>query len=588
MELALPAWITLIVSIAFFLALVFELASPDILLLSVLVVLVVTGVLSPEQAFTGFANPAVIAIGALFVIAMAVTRSGALTFLYPIMFPRSGKPREAIARIGISAALISAITNNTPLVAILTPTVREWAQDHQISPSKLLMPMAFATTLGGVITLIGTSTNLLVSALLSSTGHEPLGLWEFSYVGLPVAAAGLTYLILAGPRALPERIEVMAQSQEVQTYHFELKISEGSTLHGLTVEQASLRGLANAYLAHLHRNGTLIGPVEPETRLRSGDVLAFIGDPNLINDLLSLGGLERTIESPVPGEPISAPLFHAVVAAHSPLDGRTLREINFRERYHGIVLGVHRRGRRIRDALGQTRLEPGDLLLVEAREAFLTAAMNSGDFYLVSPLERPATVRRDKAPMVIVTVIGMLAAVTFELISLETAAIAAALVLIGARAINSTEARRSLNVPILIMVASGIGLGKAFEISGLADWLAGIVMTVGGPFGVVGSLLAVYIVTNVLTEMLSNQASAVLVFPIAISVADSVGANPHAFAIAVAVAASAGFATPIGYQTHLMVMNPGGYRFVDYVRFGLPLNVIITIVAVPLIAWLWL
>ncbi|MBW3670745.1 MAG: SLC13 family permease [Acidobacteria bacterium] len=588
MELTLPAWITLIVAIAFFLSLVFELASPDILLLCALVVLVVTGVLSPEQAFTGFANPAVLAIGALFVIAMAVTRSGALTFLYPIMFPRSGKPRAAIARIGISAALISAITNNTPLVAILTPTVREWAQDHQISPSKLLMPMAFATTLGGVITLIGTSTNLLVSAMLSSSGHEPLGLWEFSYVGLPVAAAGLTYLILAGPRGLPERIEVMAQSQEVQTYHFELKISEGSALHGMTVEQAALRGLANAYLAHLHRNGTLIGPVEPETRLRSGDVLAFIGDPNLINDLLSLGGLERTIESPVPGEPTSAPLFHAVVAAHSPLDGRTLREINFRERYHGIVLGVHRRGRRIRDALGQTRLEPGDLLLVEAREAFLTAAMNSGDFYLVSPLERPATVRRDKAPIVIVTVIGMLAAVTFELISLETAAIAAALVLIGARAINSTEARRSLNVPILIMVASGIGLGKAFEISGLADWLAEIVMTVGGPFGVVGSLLAVYVVTNVLTEMLSNQASAVLVFPIAISVADSVGANPHAFAIAVAVAASAGFATPIGYQTHLMVMNPGGYRFVDYVRFGLPLNVIITIVAVPLIAWLWL
>lgn len=588
MELALPAWITLIVAIAFFLALVFELASPDILLLWALVALVVTGVLSPEQAFTGFANPAVIAIGALFVIAMAVTRSGALTFLYPIMFPRSGKPREAIARIGISAALISGITNNTPLVAILTPTVREWAQDHQISPSKLLMPMAFATTLGGVITLIGTSTNLLVSALLSSSGHEPLGLWEFSYVGLPVAAVGLTYLILAGPRTLPERIEVMPQSQEVQTYHFELKISEDSTLNGLTVEQASLRGLANAYLAHLHRNGTLIGPVEPETRLRSGDVLAFIGDPNLINDLLSLGGLERTIESPVPGEPTSAPLFHAVVAAHSPLDGRTLREVNFRERYHGIVLGVHRRGRRIRDALGQTRLEPGDLLLVEAREAFLTAAMNSGDFYLVSPLERPAAVRRDKAPIVIVTVLGMLAAVTFDLISLEIAAVAAALVLIGARVINSTEARRSLNVPILIMVASGIGLGKAFEISGLAQWLAGIVMAVGGPFGVIGSLLAVYIVTNVLTEMLSNQASAVLVFPIAISVANSVGANPHAFAIAVAVAASAGFATPIGYQTHLMVMNPGGYRFRDYVRFGLPLNVIITIVAVPLIAWLWL
>ena len=588
MDLGLPAWITLIVSLSFFLALVLELASPDILLLCVLVVLVVTGVLSPQEAFNGFANPAVIAIGALFVVAGAVTRSGALSFVYPLMFPHSANPRAAIARVGISAALISAITNNTPLVAILTPTVRDWAQERQISPSKLLMPMAFATTLGGLITLIGTSTNLLVSAMLSSSGYEPLGLWEFSYVGLPVAIAGLTYLILAGPRSLPARIEVMPRAQEVQTYHFELKISEGSPLNGMTVAEAALRGLGNAYLAHLHRNGTLIGPVEPETRLRTGDVLAFIGDPHLINDLLSLGGLERTIESPVQGEPSTAPLFHAVVAAHSPLDGKTLREVNFRERYHGIVLGVNRRGRRIRDALGQTRLEPGDLLLVEAREAFLTAAMNSGDFYLVAPLERPATIRREKAPIVIATVLSMLTAITLNLISLETAAVGAALILIGARAINSTEARRSLNVPILIMVAAGIGLGKAFEISGLADSLARIVTLVGGPFGVVGALLAVYILTNILTELLSNQASAVLIFPIALSVAETMGANPHAFAIAVAVAASAGFATPIGYQTHLMVMNPGGYRFIDYVRFGLPLNVIITVVAVPLIAWLWL
>lgn len=590
MTLGLDAWITLAATALLFYALVREIASPDLLFLGVLLVLMLTQVVTPTEALIGFANPAVHAIAALFVIAAAVTRSGTLSFLYPLMMPgRSSSPRRAIARLILPSAFMSAFTNNTPLVAILTPLVRQWGMNARISPSKLLMPMAFATTLGGVMTLIGTSTNLLVSALLASGGYGFLGLWEISLVGLPVAIVGLTYLIVVAPSLLPERIKPVPDDEgATREYQFELTVPENSLLHGRTIEEAALRDLKGAFVAHIHRAGELIGPVRPDQKLQNGDRIAFVGDPSLLDELLVRGDLIRPIDAPAASEQQQLPMFHAVVAAHSTLAGKTLRDIDFRGRYEAVVLGIHRSGKRVETPLGRTKMEPGDLLLIEGHGAFETAATNSGDFYLVAPVERKTPIEKKKAPVVLVILIAMIATISFGWLDLVTAALAAALAVIAFRIISPGDARRNINIPVLVMVASGIGLGQAFEKTGLAQLISTEVIDLTRPMGAIGVLAAIYILTNVLTTMLTNQASAVLVFPIAMATAQEIGASPHAFAIAVAVAASAEFATPIGYQTNLMVMSPGGYRFTDYTRVGLPLNILIAIVAIPTIAWLWL
>ncbi|HVT43526.1 MAG TPA: SLC13 family permease, partial [Thermoanaerobaculia bacterium] len=371
----MDAWITLAVTVVLLIALVLELASPDILLLSAVLVLILAGVISPQEGLSGFANPAVLAIAALFVIAAAVTRSGALSFLYPLMMPSNpGGLRESIARLIIPAAAISAFTNNTPLVAILTPVVRDWGGRVGISPSKLLIPMAFATTLGGVMTLIGTSTNLLVSALLAADGLGHLGLWEISVVGVPVAIAGVAYLIFIAPALLPERIPATTgNGASSRPYQFELTVPRDSPLHGKTIEQAALRSLEGAFVAHIHRAGELIGPVSPGQKLRRGDRIAFVGDHQMIDALLERGDLVRPVDPSAAGEPRELPIFHAVVAAHSALAGKTLREVDFRSHYDAVVLGIHRRGERLESSLGRTRLEAGDLLLIEGHPAFETA-----------------------------------------------------------------------------------------------------------------------------------------------------------------------------------------------------------------------
>ncbi|MBW3566145.1 MAG: SLC13 family permease [Acidobacteria bacterium] len=590
MTLGPDAWITLGATALIFIALIRELASPDLVFVAALLLLMITGVLTPSEALVGFSNPAVLAIAALFVVAAAVIRSGALSFLYPVMAPRpNATPARSVAGLIIPAAAISAFTNNTPLVAILTPLVRQWGLKAGISPSRLLMPMAFATTIGGTMTLIGTSTNLLVSALLAADGHGLLGLWEMSAVGVPIAIVGVLYLIFVAPRILPDRIEVATdEDRSARAFQFELAIPEGSPLDGRSIEEAALRNLQGAFVAHIYRDGELIGPVRPDQRLQTGDRVAFVGDPSIMADLLGRGDLVRPIETPSTTPSEELPLFHAVVAAHSTLVGRTLRDVDFRNNYEAVVLGIHRSGQRVTKPLGRTRLEPGDLLLVEGHGAFETATANSGDFYLVSPVRRKEMVEKKKAPVVLAIVALMVTAVSFGWVDLVTASLAAALGVIGFRVITPVDARKNVNLPVVIMVAAGIGLGQAFAKTGLANLVANQVIDLTRPIGAIGVLAAIYILTNLLTELLTNQASAVIVFPIAIATAVEIGANPHAFAIAVAIAASAGFATPIGYQTHLMVMNAGGYRFTDYTRTGLPLNFIVAAVAIPMIAWIWL
>jgi di/tricarboxylate transporter len=414
-------------------------------------------------------------------------------------------------------------------------------------------------------------------------------MFDLTWVGVPATIVGILYFLFIAHKLLPDRpTDATFDRNEFRSYHFELRIPDESSLAGRTVEQAGLRALAGAFLAHIHRDGELIKLIAPDQILRQGDVLAFVGNPQHLDTLLDGKRLIRAVDHPHEAEESPLHLFEAVVAHDSTLVGRSLREIGFRQRFQAIVLGIRRRGERLPGALGRTPIEAGDLLLIEARTVFEAAAWTSGEFSLVSPLERSTSRDPRKAPLVLAVLVAMVIVIATGVIAVSIAAFAAAVAVVAARALSVQNARRSVDLSVLVAIASSFGVAQAIAKTGLAQSLAAVIVQPLEAFGPIAVLAAVYIATNALSEVLSNNAAAALVFPIAAAAATRVGADVLPFAIAVTIAASAAFASPLGYQTYLMIMGPGSYRFRDFVRVGLPLNLVVMAIAIPIIATIWL
>ncbi|GBD01716.1 Sodium-dependent dicarboxylate transporter SdcS [bacterium HR18] len=584
------AWVTLAAIIAMVVALVREVARPDLIFLGTLGLLLLSGVLTPKEAFAGFSNEAVLTVAALFVVAAGLQRTEALAFLDRLLFPRKPTVGRTILRMGSLVAALSGFLNNTPIVAMLMPRVQRWAERHDIAPSKLLIPLSYATVAGGMITLIGTSTNLVVSGLLMQAGLPGLRLFDLTWVGLPVAVVVVLFLGLFGHRLLPNRKRDRVPFDEgLRECLFELRVTPGGRLEGKTIEEAGLRALGEAYLVHIRRSGRVI-PAAPEQVLQGGDILVFVGAAQMIDRLLEREGLERALASVEENPKQALPLFEAVVAPSSNLVGKTLREVQFREHYGGVVLGIQRQGQRIMGSLGRIPIQAGDLLLIEARNGF-DRRWNArrDEFYLVAPRrgERPRP-RPRHAPVALAVFVGMVLLAGVFGVSLVTAAFTAALGMIATRCLSGSEARQALDMQVLVVIAAALGLGQAVSRSGLADFVGHglVVLTASlGPLAAVGGIL---LATMLLTELLANNAAAALMVPIALSVAGELGLEPRMLAIVVAIGASAGFMTPFGYQTNLMVMSAGGYRFMDYVKAGAPVSMLVFLVSLIIIALRWL
>lgn len=583
-------WLTGGIVLAMVYALVREVARPDLVLLGSLGLLLIAGVVPPETAFAGFSNSAVLTIAALYVVAAGVQRTDGFAFMDRILFSSSRRMPSILLRLMLPTALISAFVNNTPLVAMLMPRLQSWAERERLPVSKVMMPLSYAAVLGGMMTLIGTSTNLVVAGLMTSMTGQSLGLFDLTWVGLPAALVAILYFAFVGHRALPARAgSASIFDHELRDYHFELRVSRASPLAGSTVEQAGLRALGDAYLTLLVRDEHVVGPVGPDEVLQEGDIMAFTGNAAQIDPLLERPGLERVVH--LNGDPRHRlPLFTAVVSGTSFLVGRTLREVNFREHFQGVVLAIQRRNHQITSALGRIPLQSGDLLLIEARPGF-DQRWNAGRevFYLVAPCrpERPAP-RTRKAPVALLIFAAMVLVSAAGYMPLVTAAFIAALAMIATGCLQLSETHRVVDIPILLMIAAAFGIGRAIEDVGLAALTADAVIGATRSLGPMAVLAAIYLVTNVATELLTNSAAAALVVPIALATATSLGLDPAPFAITVAIAASAGFASPFGYQTNLMVMGAGGYRFADFFRAGLPLNLIVMATALLAIRLLWL
>jgi di/tricarboxylate transporter len=581
------AWFTLAVVALTVIALVREVTAPAAIVFGATVVLLVAGVVEPAEAFSGFSNPAPITVAALYVVAAGIERTGLLNRLIDVVMGGGSGERATLARLLAPSAGASAFLNNTPIVAMLVPAVSRWTQRAGKSVSPYLMPLSFAAILGGMITLIGTSTNIVVSGLMETAEMEPLGFFEIAKLGAPIALAGVALLLLLSPLALPQRRPARGDIDDVREFVVEMTVDHGAALDGLTVADAGLRHLAGVFLAQLERAGEVMTPVSPETLLAGGDRLRFVGNARDVADLHGRQGL--TAEAQEHAEAIPAgrmAFFEAVIGPASPLVGQSLRSIGFRARYQAAVLAIHRAGQRVEGKLGQVRLRSGDTLLLLGPPGFRTRWQGSPDYLLVSRFGELEPHRSAKSVPALLIGVGVIATAATGLLPILEASLLGALAVVVLGVLTPDEARTAVDLNVVVVIAASFGIGAAISVTGLASRFAdGLVDGLDG-LGGVGVLLGVAVATVALTEAITNNAAAVLVFPIAIAAAEGIGADPRAFALTVAVAASASFLTPIGYQTNTMVWGPGGYRFGDYARLGIPLTVL-TFVVIAGLAPVW-
>ena len=583
------AWLTLAVVAGVLGLLVRTSLSPALVIFGATVSLLVLGVIDTEQALSGFSNPAPFTVAALYVVAAAVQKTGALTPIMQRTLGERGHYRLPLLRVLPPTAVTSAFLNNTPIVAMLIPQISSWAERRQVSVSKLLMPLSFAALLGGMATLIGTSTNLVVAGQMAEAGLEPMGFFEISAVGVPVAIVGIGAIVAMAPRVLPGRRSPMAELQEAaRRFSIEMVVQTGGPVDGKTVEKARLRHLTGVFLTSVDRGDTIIAPVRPETVLRGGNRLRFAGQVGTIVDLQTMRGLEPAeMEHVLDLDHPQVSYYEVVIGSQFPGMGQTLAEFGFRARYQAAVLAIHRAGSLVEGKLGDVPLRVGDTLLVVADPEFGDRWHDKADFLLVAGMggAPPQATSRAWLPLAVLGgVVGLAATGVTDIL---VAALIGAVVLVATGVLTPLEARRSVDIEVIVVIASAFGIAAAMSSSGLAELVADGLVGVFDAWGPRGVLLGVVVATLILTEMITNNAAALLMFPIAVATAVAGGLDPRGAAIAVAVAASASFLTPIGYQTNTMVYGPGGYRFGDYARLGFPLTILIVVTLVALVPVVW-
>ena len=590
------AWFTVVILGLVLIGLVRGLASPATLLFGGLAAVMtgqaVTGsalLPTPAQAVAGFGNPGLIAVGLLFVVVAGLVRTGAVTLATERLLARPATLVAGQLRLLPPVAALSAFMNNTPVVAMFLPVVNDLCKRTGLPASRLFLPLSYASILGGMCTLLGTSTNLVVDGMfMARTGGHGLALFDLAWVGVPAALLGLTYILFASPRLLPGHGAPISTNDDPRRYTAEVTVQPGGPLVGKTVEEAGLRHLPGLFLAEIDRRGQVLPAVSPRERLQANDHLVLVGVVESVVDLHKIRGLEPATKQVFK---LNAPrsercLVEAVVSPRCPAVGLGIRESGFRQRYNAVVVAVGRGKQRVPGKIGDIVLQAGDTLLLETHREFVNTHGSAQDFYLVSRVEDSTPPRHERAPTALLILFAMAALAATGVLSILNAAMLGAGAMLIAGCCTGTEARRAVDWPLLMVIGASLGMGAALRQSGAAEVVAtGLIGLAGGHPWLV--LLAVFAVTSLLTELITNNAAAVLVFPIALSAADRLGVNPLPFVVCLMIAASASFSTPIGYQTNLMVYGPGGYRFSDYLRFGLPLNLLVMAVTVTLAPWVW-
>ena len=574
------AWLTLAVITLAVLVLTRDLISPAVAFMAAVVVLLVAGVVTPAEAFQGFSNPAPITVAALYVLARAVEKSGALQPIVRATLGTAKGVRGALARMTVPVAAASAFLNNTPIIAMLSPQIGEWADRRGDSASRYLMPLSFAAILGGMTTLIGTSTNIVVSGLLETEGYEPFTMFELTKIALPVALVGLVITILASPRLLPDRLPPRQEARTGgRSFSVRMIVEPGGPLDGLRMDEAWSALPEGATMVYFERDGEGAGQPHPDTVLAGGDFLTLLGDTDVVRKLHDVSGLASSQQPHLPFEFRSArhAYFEAVIAPESRLMGQSLVDIRFLARYQATVVAIHRAGEPVHGHLAKTPLKPGDTLMVIADQGFGDRWRGRNDFLLVSRLGAPAPPLSRKAVVVLAVAAAVVVGAGLEVLPILHLSLLGALALVVFGILTPNDAKDSIDFDVIVVIGAAFGLAAAVDSSGLGGSAADLVASVVGGFGAHGAMAGIIVSTIALSSIITNNAAAALVLPIALTTAADFGVEPRAAAVAVALSASASFMTPIAYQTNLMVYGPGGYHFGDYARLGTPLTVVVLV-----------
>lgn len=560
----------------------------DFVFAGVLTIIIIAGIVTPAQALVGFSNEGMLTVGALYIVAAGLKETGGVQLIIQKLLSKPNGLRSIQARIITPIMGMSAFLNNTPIVASFIPALQEWGRKHRIPVSKLLIPLSYAAILGGTCTLIGTSTNLIINGLLISEKEIYLNLFEPAYIGVPIAIAGFIYLIMFGRKLLPDISSAYSSFENTREYTIEMILKPGSPIENSTVEEAGLRHLPGLFLVEIIRDGAIMAAAEPDELLLGGDRLIFTGLVDSIIDLQSMQGLEPATDQVFK---LDTPrrdrhLIEAVVSQTNPLNGTSIKEGEFRNRFGAVVVAVSRKGERIEKKVGDIVLKTGDILLMEAPRDFMQRYKYSSDFLLVSTLSNKGTLNYQKSSWAWAILGSMVLLATFNILTMFQASFLAAGVMVATGCVNINDARSSIDWQVLIVIASALGIGNVLQVTGVAESIAATFIGFAGEQPYL-ALISVYLVTWMLTELITNNAAAVLIFPLALSVAATMDVDFMPYVMTIMFAASASFATPIGYQTNLMVYGAGGYRFSDFMKIGLPLNLIVAIITILLVPLIW-
>lgn len=559
----------------------------DITAIFVTVILMLLGLVKPEEGISGFGSSATITVMAMFILSAGVTRTGVIQVIrdWLVKFGGQNSTQQILVMGGIVGP-ISALINNTAVVAVFLPIVEEWAKKQGISVSKLLIPLSYASILGGMITVLGTSTSILASGLSKQLGYGEFSVFEFTPLGIITFSIGLTYLTLTAPRFLPERKkatgDLVGQEYGLKDYVSEVVVRPRSSLIGQTLSQSQIqRKFDLDVLEIIHNDNRFPQPLGDKT-LSAGDILIVRGSRDDLLGIKDERGIDILPDIEFGQDSLEIELSsgeekvgEVLILSNSNLIGSTLKDLRFRQRYNATVIAIRRGQEFVRKRLGRVPLRFGDLLLIQApRQSFL--GLQTTKELLVIEQGDLETLRTDKAPLAIAIIMGVVALAAFNFTPILVSALAGVILMIITGCLKPREIYSAVRWDVIFLLAGLIPLGIAMNNSGATAWLADNLIFLGGNLSGYWILTFFYLTTSLLTEILSNNASVVLMLPIAVEVAKTLELNPLAFMFAVTFAASTSFMTPIGYQTNTMVYGPGNYKFLDFTRFGVCLNLLLT------------
>ncbi len=581
-------WFTIASVILMFVLLTKTNIGPEWICLGILILLLTVGILEPQEAVVGASNKGMLTVAILFIVAGAIQATGAIKLITPFLSSRIKSAPAAQFRMMLPTTLLSAFLNNTPVVAILIPAVTAWAKKIKIPVSKLMIPLSYSAILGGTCTLIGTSTNLVVSGIYEKTTGMKIPFFEIAKVGLPSAICMYGFIFILSRWLLPDRSSAIEQMGNPKEYTTEMIVDPQSHLVGKTIVEAGLSEENGMNLIEIIRDGEATPAIDPLMALQEDDRLVFAGDVDMVSQLQRDKGLSPVmdrifeIDTPRPDRCF----VEAVVSKSNRLIGRSLVGGHFRQVYDAVVVAVSRGGNQIKGTIGNIVLQEGDTLLLETHPSFYMRHRRSQHFHLISQLEDSSAPRHSKALFSIAVLLSMVLLASITSMGMFRAAALAAAVLMITRCITPSQAMRSVDMQVLLVIIAAFGIGNAMQKTGAAEFIArqAVGLVAGNPWLVLSML---YLTTSILTEMVTNNAAALILFPIAMAMAGQMDVNFTPFVFAIMMGGSASFATPIGYQCNMMVYGPGGYRFSDFLKIGVPMNIAMWIVASILIPTVW-